>query len=942
MQFHLAARLAAILMAFAIAMPDLASAAIGDDLNISRIDLEASRRIGRTVFEYDFRVVIENVSATNYTNVTASPSSQSAGTSVVTGPLSFGAVNANGIVSSQQILTVRQDRVQLFNAQALKWTFDGSPETDEEIIIPEEALRDLEPLPEPEPPALDALSFYPTGLKAGSVTQILLTARISDHDQGEISTVEVTDSASSQSYTLRDDGLGSDDLADDGVFSATAAISAVGLPAGHCRTFAANAQTDGAPLSLQSAKLCVTELELGVGDAGAGPVLRIASTDTLVSASEAIVHVADEVSESTFVNRLTGLGFQVAGVIPELGTYRVKLREQAINDLALKAVLSELEALPEVEFAEPYEIFLLGDTGDAYVPNEPCFKNSCVDPAGNTVAKLQTWAATIRTDEAWFLSRGENVRIGIIDSGIDATNPEFGSRILNKQARTFLADWVYGFPVVEGAVDDIGHGTAVASVAAGAGNNGGLTAGLAWNAKILPIRTCFIDSELVDPRTGTKGVSRCDGWGMRLALQYLIEAQRVDVINMSVGGYSAFAVDPDTIEERSICPIVRRARAVGIAIVAAAGNDKTDARLYPAACLGAISVGGTGQVDRDSGANSKFQRWVGPEPFGSNFGSWVKIAAPAFGIATSGLRSSEGRPEIKSGTSFAAPAVSGAIALLLAYDRNLKQMKGAARVTEIERRLTQTAQPLPGQQLGAGLLDAFDLLLDGSFEMHPSPWQRAESKEAAKFLLITPALAESLPFPDGKWALAVSDLFGNDDTFRVGDNVTSAWLTLQRDVASLPFSVKVAYLSKRLGTTSQNPDNGFSWGGLEFTYADYEAVSCPIEPEDNAKGCVPENFDAYPRIDVVFGSVAENQERQINSLYRRMSISLPGLSVRNVLPWRQSAARFDVGTQHNGVFWDLYVRAAPYMYDIAANDIAILVDSIEFRERVSEFPLTLP
>jgi subtilisin family serine protease len=120
-----------------------------------------------------------------------------------------------------------------------------------------------------------------------------------------------------------------------------------------------------------------------------------------------------------------------------------------------------------------------------------------------------------------------------------------------------------------------------------------------------------------------------------------------DLVNLSFGGYAL-------VQMERLAQAVRRLQAAGSVVVASAGNDATCRRTYPAALPGVVSVGALGPN--------------GPAPF-TNYGDWVRACAPGVDVVSTFFTSWEppqGRHYAEwvcwSGTSFAAPAVVGALA----------------------------------------------------------------------------------------------------------------------------------------------------------------------------------------------------------------------------------------------------------------------------------------
>ncbi len=309
--------------------------------------------------------------------------------------------------------------------------------------------------------------------------------------------------------------------------------------------------------------------------------------------------------------------------------------------------------------------------------------------------------AGIYANLAWDITTGTGVKVAVIDTGVRrhidlATNLVGGYDFIANTTTSNdgnlrdtdpldPGDWVTAGFCGTGSLakNSSWHGTHVAGTIAAVSNNARGVAGIAYGAKVVPIRA----------------LGRCGGYMSDIADAMIwaaggtvtgvpANANPAKVINLSLGGLGAC--------DATMQNAVNAARAKGSTVVVAAGNSASDASLYsPASCQGVITVAA---VNR-SGALASY----------SNFGPAVDIAAPG-GDGTSNILSTlnTGTTTAKTdsyaaykGTSMAAPHVAATVALMLAKNPALTP-------DQVETKLKETAAyrgfPVACTGCGSGIL----------------------------------------------------------------------------------------------------------------------------------------------------------------------------------------------------------------------------------------------
>jgi serine protease len=311
----------------------------------------------------------------------------------------------------------------------------------------------------------------------------------------------------------------------------------------------------------------------------------------------------------------------------------------------------------------------------------------------------------IRAPAAWDLATGAGVVVAVLDTGLRPHAELSGQTVAGYDMITLASiandgggrdadasdpgDWVAAGECGSGtsASNSSWHGTHVAGTIAAKANNGAGIAGIAYNARIQPLRV----------------IGKCGGYSSDIADAMVwasggtvggipANATPAKVINLSLGGAGSCGTTTQN--------AINSARARGAVIVVAAGNANTHAGSYsPASCAGVVTVAAT---DR-----------YGARAYYSNYGSVVALAAPggdARSAAANGILSTlnagTSTPGADAyayyqGTSMAAPHVAGVAALMLSA-------QPAATPDQVAAVLKSSARAFPGvcAQCGAGIVDA--------------------------------------------------------------------------------------------------------------------------------------------------------------------------------------------------------------------------------------------
>jgi subtilisin family serine protease len=280
--------------------------------------------------------------------------------------------------------------------------------------------------------------------------------------------------------------------------------------------------------------------------------------------------------------------------------------------------------------------------------------------------------------------RAHGIKVAVIDSGIATSHPDLTDPVVGGTDVADNAGW---------SVDVIGHGTHCAGVIAGADTGTGII-GAATEAEI---HACKI---FPGGRISA----------LLAALDYCIE-QNIDVVNLSLGTGEFSPL---------VAQKIAAARSIGMACIAAAGNNGSDKVLFPASLDTVLTVAAMGKVgESPQDSSHAFQMFGEPTSEGyfsakfSAYGPGVDVCAPGVAIISSippdGYAAQDG-------TSMAAPHVTSLAALTLAHHTDFHQQfvpRNEARVERLFQILRDSCQPLDfgdPRRSGAGLPNAVQAL----------------------------------------------------------------------------------------------------------------------------------------------------------------------------------------------------------------------------------------
>jgi len=316
---------------------------------------------------------------------------------------------------------------------------------------------------------------------------------------------------------------------------------------------------------------------------------------------------------------------------------------------------------------------LAADPGVAWVTRNHIYRPNALDEFGiennftpnDSLFSEQWWLQKIYAPSAWEITAGDStVLLGIIDTGVDYLHPDLYPNIwinwadadsdgIDDDENGFIDDAV-GWDFVDAPslpssgdhlerdndpMDELGHGTYVAGIAAAATNNQTCYASVGYNCRILCLRAGNSEGFLEED-----DVAAALLYGAELKMQTGYSV----VLNMSFG---------DVVASPLLREAVRLAYETGVVILGSAGNSNSEAIHYPSGYPEVISVGATDSYDR----RASF----------SNYGPSVHVMAPGYSIRSTILGGGCGEWTFSHGTSYAVPMVAALAGLILSVNPDL-------------------------------------------------------------------------------------------------------------------------------------------------------------------------------------------------------------------------------------------------------------------------------
>lgn len=362
-------------------------------------------------------------------------------------------------------------------------------------------------------------------------------------------------------------------------------------------------------------------------------------------------------------------------VIPE-----IELIDEEEGLYVAESIEAIAEVVPEeqIQYIEPdytMELFTADNPNDSYYRS---------DHWNITDVNAQSlWKAGIEgqdLDSSVDMNRDGNstndkIVVAVIDSGLNISHEDIDSSRVTGAWNVISSN--------SDVTDKVGHGTFVTGEIMATKDNGVGVAGYGQSIYVMPIKA--FDSETAQTSSVTSAILYAVSQKNKFDSSGGASGANVCVINISFGGSNTTTALKSAVDS---------AINAGIIVVCAAGNDGGNAAIYPA--MYAIGVGSYGK----SGSVSSFSRRLSADN-GSGYENKVWVCAPGENI-TSAYKGSNSAYETKSGTSFAAPAVSALAAICKGIDNSLDHYSFRQILKNTATSKSSGLGTINGQDIGFG------------------------------------------------------------------------------------------------------------------------------------------------------------------------------------------------------------------------------------------------
>lgn len=471
-------------------------------------------------------------------------------------------------------------------------------------------------------PMIGTPSVRPAAITVDTKTEIRFTIEIHDPRLQKVQVEHYTTQGFKRIGRLKDNGKRSDGIAGDGFYSFARKLRYRMSGVEHFRLVAYFKLGAREVSTSVSNEVLVEVTEPGIPNNPRSSDPSNTTTDPdfgQIICNEVMVEFADGVLPSEAISLLSQYG-SVVGRSPALRLYQLQLPGTCTPG-AVASARAALSALPQVVAATPNGI-LAPQSAD---PNDPQFT------AGN-----QHYLGPITgIDSVWqsCTTGSRRMVIAVVDSGVDYNHPDLGLFVFGGRIKSGASFTTLGYQEVGDPIDEDGHGTQVAGIIGARTDNNLCGAGVTWSNPVLAVKV--VTWSFMSINEGIRASVDADA----------------KVINVSLGG--GCGLNSELVNAAGLNPFksaVQYATQRDRLIVAAAGNDYgcSYRPLSPAALDDVVAVGAINDDGTLAGS--------------SNTGSWVDIYAPGRGIPVLSLGNSCNL--VGEGTSYAAPIVSGAAALV--------------------------------------------------------------------------------------------------------------------------------------------------------------------------------------------------------------------------------------------------------------------------------------